>query len=208
MEKIALVVPVYKNFEGFAELMYSVDEVVLPCVQPNWRENVGVSAGWNSGLRYAKAEGCTHALVCNDDIVLEPLTIRKLIDGLNVGFDLISAINARDNKTDDRPRYPETPDFSCFMVNPQTFVDKFGEFDEEFTPAYFEDNDMAYRIKIGGGLYACRTDAGMFHKGSVTQNWGGYPVVTGQMFEKNKEYYKLKWGGMPGAERFLTPFGT
>ena len=45
-----------------------------------------------------------------------------------------------------------------------------------------------------------------FHKGSVTQNWEGNQVVTSPMFEKNREYYRLKWGGLPGEETLTSPY--
>lgn len=205
MVKVGLVVPVYKNFEGFAELMHSVDEHVLPIIIPNWKHNYGVSYGWNRGINQAVDSGCDYALICNDDIILEPGTISKLYNGLQHA-DLVTPVNTRDTQVTQDESYVEGPDFACFMIRPAEFKDKFGFFDECFTPAYFEDNDMAYRIKLSGGSSVARTDAGFFHKGSVTQNWGGQQVVTGPMFLSNQAYYVDKWGGQPGNERFERPF--
>jgi GT2 family glycosyltransferase len=208
MATIGLIVPIYKNFEGFAELMYSVDVPVLPIVINNWINNIGVSAGWNEGIKRSIDSGCDLALICNDDITLEPGTINKLADSIyDHHSDLITPVNTRDGQVTDQAQYHQSPDFACFMIRPGQFVQKFGWFDTNFFPAYFEDNDMAYRIKLAGGSYCNRTDAGMFHKGSVTQNWGGQQVVTGQMFRANETYYISKWGGRPGQEKFTTPFG-
>lgn len=209
MVTIGLIVPVYKNFEGFAQLMRSVDVSVLPIVIDNWRENIGVSAGWNVGIQEAIANRCDVALVCNDDIILHPGTITKLVAEVwNHRADLVTPINTRDGRVTEKPEHHPHPDFSCFMIEPEKFVYKFGHFDTNFSPAYFEDNDMAYRIKLLGGSYYCRTDAGFFHKGSVTQNWGGQQVVTGTMFRANEAYYISKWGGRPGQERWNTPYNN
>jgi GT2 family glycosyltransferase len=203
---VGLVVPVLVNFEGFTMLMHSVDEPVQPFVIPNWDKNIGVSGGWNDGIRRAIDAGCDHALVCNDDITLFPGTIAKLRESVQE-YDMVTAINTRDGGQTDEPQFPEGPDFSCFMIKPAEFVEKFGWFDEEFFPAYFEDNDMHYRIRVAGGVAVCRTDAKMHHAGSVTQNWGGSPKVTSRMFEDNRAYYASKWGGVPGNEKYTTPFG-
>lgn len=205
--RVGLIVPVYKNFEGFAELMHSVDEEILPIIIPNWKYNYGVSAGWNRGIVKAIENDLDHVLVCNDDIILEPGTLRKLHDAsLYTDCDLVTPVNIRDTPVSQDEDYTDEPDFSCFMIRPAEFKEKFGFFDEGFTPAYFEDNDMAYRIKLSGGKAVARTDAGIFHKGSVTQNWGGQQVVTGPMFLGNKAYYIEKWGGEPRQETFERPF--
>lgn len=207
-KNVGLIVPVYKNFPGFAELIASVDIPVTPLIIPNWNENIGVSAGWNRGLRWAINLGLDAAFICNDDVVFEPATMTKMLIGISEGYDLVSGFNTRDETYDhlEKVEYIDSPDYACFAVDPISFVNKFGWFDENFSPAYFEDNDMHYRIKLAGGTDKKRTDAPFFHKGSVTQNWGGGQVVTSPMFEKNREYYRTKWGGVPDEETFTIPF--
>jgi GT2 family glycosyltransferase len=201
---IALVVPVMKNFRGFTELMASIDEEVYPIIIPNWNDNIGVSRGWNAGLKRALKIGAEVTVISNDDVTVFAGTIEKLAD--NVGqFDLLSATNYRDCMEVSGPEFDGHPDFSLFAVNTAEFIEKFGFFDENFSPAYFEDNDMARRILVGGGQYARMIQAGMFHEGSVTQNMDG-PVVTSEMFEKNRAYYVKKWGGWPMSERYTHPF--
>lgn len=209
-KRVGLVVPVYKNFPGFAELMASVDYPVYPYIIDNWRDNRGVSGGWNEGISRSMGDMCEVTIVVNDDVVFAPGTIRKMVLGISEGYDLVTGFNTRDENYDhlEVPHYIESPDYACFAVDPMMFVYKFGFFDEKFKPAYFEDNDMDYRIKIAGGKARKRTDAPFFHKGSVTQNWEGGQVVTSPMFEKNREYYISKWGGGPGEETTTIPFET
>ena len=202
---IGLVVPVFKNFPGFAELIESVDEAVVPIIIPNWRDNLGVSKGWNAGMAIAISKGIETVIIVGDDVVFRPQTISKITTPLDKHL-LVTATNERDGGGEVDEVYVEAPDYSCFAIRPADFVNTVGWFDENFTPAYFEDNDMAYRVKLAGKTQMRRLDAPMFHKGSVTQNWGGTTYVTTPMFEKNRYYYESKWGGSPGAETFTSPF--
>lgn len=201
---IALVVPVYKNFAGFANLMANIDEEVFPIIIPNWSDNIGVSRGWNAGLSRALEVGADVTIISNDDAYPYQGTVRKLVDNID-RFDLISATNYRDVPESDEDSFDNHPDFSMFAVSTEQFVHKFGFFDENFSPAYFEDNDMARRILISGGSYGRMLNAGMHHVGSVTQNMDA-PVVTSEMFEENRRYYIQKWGGNPLQEKYSHPF--
>lgn len=205
--RVGLAVPVYKNFQGFAELMASVDMEIMPFVVDNWRDNRGVSKGWNIGIQRAIEQKCDTLFILNDDAVFMPGTMYKMMLGLSQGNDLVTGFNTRDENYDHlkSAKFIEAPDFSCFVIDPMRFVNRFGWFDENFSPAYFEDNDMHYRMRLAGGLAVKHTKAPFFHKGSVTQNWEGQQVVTGSMFEKNREYYRWKWGGLPGEETRTEP---
>jgi GT2 family glycosyltransferase len=208
MVKIGLVIPVLHNFKGLAELLKSVDRQVQPIIIPNWNHNLGVSVGWNLGIEQSIYYGCDVTIVANDDIVFDPNTIQKLRDAVRWDkYDLATVINTRDEQVRKYRAYDDHPDFSCFAIEPVSFTEKFGHFDEKFSPAYFEDNDMHYRLKLAGALVGRRLDAGAFHAGSVTQNWGGKQVVNGTMFNANRDYYVSKWGGTPGNELYTIPFG-
>jgi glycosyltransferase involved in cell wall biosynthesis len=98
MDRIAMVVPVLKNFEGFTRLMASVNTDVLPIVIPNYDDNIGVSASWNEGLRQAKEASVDYVLVVNDDIVLESMCVNTLYIAMRYHpeLDLLTAVNTRD----------------------------------------------------------------------------------------------------------------
>lgn len=205
--RLAVVVPVLHNFKGLTELMTSIDYDVYPIIIPNWIENKGVAASWNLGMKIAMAHSIGNVLVVNDDIVFEPGCVYKMMNAL-YGRIFTSALNTRDFTPAKSEQYDSEPDFACFMVHPAQFVKRVGWFDENFYPAYFEDNDMGYRMQLGGILdESRRLDAPMFHHGSVTQNWEGKQVVNGPQFEKNRLYYRTKWGGVPGEETYKTPHG-
>lgn len=122
--------------------------------------NAGVSFGWNQLIRIALEWGATKILICNNDIVFGPNTIDGLVESFRKIKDevpetvMVTAANKTKNPSNlssIKPvwNYHEHPDFSCFMIEPQT-VEKVGMFCEDYKPAFFEDNDMHWRILMMG----------------------------------------------------------
>lgn len=102
----------------------------------------------------------------------------------------------------------EHPCFSAFMIN-KTCYEKVGEFDEGFTPAYFEDNDYHYRINLAGMKAIVLPTSLFYHYGSRTQVEAfnhREQMMAHESFRLNQFYYKAKWGGLPGGENFTFPF--
>lgn len=85
-------------------------------------------------------------------------------------------------------------------------VQKAGWFDENFVPAYFEDNDYHYRCKLLGVSYH-QIQGNLTHHGSmVLKSSELYRMENGRTYPQNEGYYVAKWGGRPSEERFTTPF--
>lgn len=203
--KVAIGIPTLSNFKGLAELFASLwGEDYTPFVVSNWAENIGVSGAWNEILR--ATQSYDFVVICNDDIIWHRHSFQWLIDGWSNRPDdaiLVSGVNGSGSPFG----YYKSPDYSCFGINPQEYLNKVGWFDENFTPAYFEDNDSHYRIKLSGYEAYSYSAAGITHKGSQTQNADPKkPVVPPKMFENNRSYYKSKWGGSPGKESFKHPY--
>lgn len=219
--KVGVVMPCLREFALAMDALASVRTKYdwTPYIIPNWRLNWILSASWNWGIEQAIADGCTHICVINDDILFSPLTIDALVECMKRNPDaaLASAMTLRGQVGDplevlgitDWP-HPQTisehPDFSCFMITPQTY-EVIGRFDENFRPAYFEDNDYHYRIKLAGRRAISTNQAPYYHYGSRTQNGGPAPVVPPQQFEANRDYYARKWGGVPEHESYSNPYG-
>lgn len=186
-------------------------------------ENLGCSKSWNFGIRKGFWElGADYVMIVNNDILLHENTIDRLVERFQKGDEdlvMATALNIRgecnfpeeiflkNDKEKEVVPESEAPDFSCFMVN-RKLLEEVGEFDEGFSPAYFEDNDMHYRIKLAGLRAICYPPAIYYHYGSGTQNDARYPMglVEGYKFERNRMYFVNKWGGPPGQEIFRTPF--
>jgi GT2 family glycosyltransferase len=198
---VALIVPVMTNFHGFTKLMHSIDFPVLPLIQNNWDSNLGVAVAWNNGLRAAVQKGCEYAIISNDDVVLFRNAVPSLCRYVDDQRIVASA------KSIMGEAHPRGINYWCFAVRPAEFIDKVGFFDENFTPAYFEDDDMAYRIKLAGHE-SYNTSVEAYHAVSGTQHHRGLddPVVKWDDLQKNVAYYREKWGGDPGSEVFTHPY--
>lgn len=201
---ILMVVPIMYNFKGYAELMQSVDVSVIPYVYNNWDTNDGVTAPWNFGVAKAEEIGVDYVFIVNDDTVFAPGTMKKMMDAIDKGYDLVTPRNTRDEQVTEKEGYATNPDFASFAITLKT-IEKFGYFDENIH-SYYNDNDYHHRIVAGGGCAVSRTDAGFYHHGSVTQNWGGGMVVTSPHFEEMRAYFISKWGSDKDGEKWLTPF--
>jgi hypothetical protein len=117
---------------------------------------------------------------------------------------LISMVSAMEKeKVEEAPH----PNFSAFMLG-RAASEVIGEFDELFFPAYFEDNDFHYRMKLLELEAVVFPPAMFYHYGSRTQNEADAsgPIVPGPMFEANRDKYSAKWGGAPREEKFEHPY--
>lgn len=165
----------------------------------NAPENLGVAGGWNALLHHVMQQDPeAWALVVNDDIELLPDTIENFgkvhtTDPIAVG-DGIHAVNA----------------FSMYFTNPRKLFNTVGPFDQTIWPAYYEDGDMHWRMKLQGyDLYRVPNCG-------ATHNEGGSATIKSyneeerrrhdHQFNRNTQYYLLKWGGMPGTEQYIVPF--
>ena len=202
---LALIVPVLSRFDLFAELMESVDYPVLPIVIDNWNHNRGVAAAWNLGMNKALDMGCRYAIIANDDSRFAPNAIMKNVLAMKeTGGVLVSFCQNGDGLSNE---LPEGADFFNFMIDIPQLIDKCGYFDENFMPAYFEDNDMHRRIILSDAKSYVNMGAVAYHRGSATQNSDPYnPVCHPTQFNVNKQYFILKWGGMPGQEVYTHPY--
>jgi GT2 family glycosyltransferase len=188
-------------------------------------ERWGFQKSVNYGINDAFERDFDLAFVVNNDIVLHPEAIWRIaqcfekgdvamVTCLDVSGEMqekhiapgdISLLLSQDKE--DVPESPH-PSFSAFAINKECW-ETIGEFDELFAPAYFEDNDFHYRMKLAGLTGIVHPPAMFYHYGSRTTNEAGENgvlVVSGGMFENNRAAYVRKWGGVPGQERFKTPY--
>lgn len=153
-------------------------------------ENIGVAASWNFLAEKAFADGYLRVLVLNDDIELEK-------DEKEIHFGL--------NKYSDTDLIVQDGTWCSFML-PKVVYDLIGPFDEEFFPAYFEDNDYEYRVKMNK-YTDLKVDSLLnptLYRNSMTIK---KDKTLNKEFLKNRSRYITKWGGEPSKETFNTAFG-
>lgn len=203
---VALIAPVLNRFDLFTDMMVSVDMEVRPYIMDSYRHGYSCSRAWNEGMERAVKDGYRYAFITNDDVVFHPGSMQAMYDAIVETQGVMVSANQNSAFQLEDPLL-EGADFFCFIVDIPQLVSHCGVFDENFRPAYFEDNDMHYRIKLANRKAYINPKAPVRHIGSATQNADPHnPVTPPHQFEENRRYYIEKWGGQPGAETFENPF--
>ena len=150
--------------------------------------NMGVASSWNWFLKNVPV---TAMVIANDDIEIFEETFQQLYASLK--------------QYSNAPLISVNDSWSLFILRKKALYQP-GLFDENFWPAYFEDNDYDYRIKLSG-LPRGNIQGKLIHHVSTALKT--YTEKEKQQHDKrfrdNQRYYASKWGGMPGKERFKKP---
>lgn len=181
-------------------------------------KNKGVAGSWNQGIEFAiRKFNSRYFFIPNNDILLHSDAIDTLIEAIEAPKTFLAAATDISGqvshpeevlkaKPPEKREITEAPDFSCFLIKRET-LEKIGYFDEKFFPAYFEDNDYHYRIRLEGGKASKTNQALYFHFGSRTIKGGGMiRAISNTGYVINRDYYIQKWGGLPGEEKFKRPY--
>lgn len=155
--------------------------------------NLGVAASWNLILRIAFDNGHEHAFIGSNDTFLQPGS-------------LLAALKAAEREPD--VGLWRLHAFNFFLMHRRT-IERVGWFDENFYPAYKEDQDYSYRCALAGIRCADVPGADAEHAGSATINSDPHYAARNEdtHFNWNQNHYLMKWGGDAGAERFTAPYG-
>jgi len=148
-------------------------------------QNLGVAASWNLIIKMHPTE--RYWVIINADLKLGPRAFDIFEQGMKVHemmhFRGMHALAVRSSA-----------------------IQKVGWFDENFHPAYFEDNDWTYRAKLLG-VHIEQVDGDFEHENSSTiRRSDAYRAENARTFPLNERYYERKWGGSVGHEVYTTPF--
>ncbi len=197
--------------------LHSTFSVVLHNEQNN------LARAWNRGIQEALRRGAEAVVVANTDILFHPYCLDNLYECMRQESDAVvwCAVPWRNPRTFSRaellPVCKPGVSWSCFMVSARLGAEV-GEFDEGFAPAYREDSDMEYRIRLRGlqtvsccaavyldtgrgtikGLYECERDD-IASSARLLQDLR-------HSITRNDERYLQKWGGLGKSERYQEPF--
>lgn len=170
-----------------------------------YAENRGLSRTWNDGLLDAYDDGADLVVIANDDVVFSPGDLDRLAAKAASHPDryIVSCAGHHERLG----RRLASHGYACFALNPIA-LEVIGCFDENFTPAYCEDQDYARRAGLAGLSEENCADTDVVHTGSsaivASEDLRRRNAVTQAL---NMGYYARKWGGPAGDERFVTPFG-
>lgn len=150
--------------------------------------NLGVSASWNMLIDYADKINATHVLVLNDDIYLGRTEHEvKMIIKNNPSADFINSFQNW-----------------CSFILKIDMWKKAGKFDEEFYPAYFEDNSFDYKMTLVNAEKSWTSFLDpIVYRNSMTI---AKDPSLNQRFAQNRQLYIDMWGGIPTEEKYKTKF--
>lgn len=149
--------------------------------------NLGVAASWNLIARMSFERGFDAVIIMNDDIYWGQK--QDFVDGY------------METHPDDSFSAP--PAGWHTFVLPRKVFEKVGPLDENFYPAYYEDNDYHRRLALAGVPYIRSTflNSEIYRRSqTIAKDMG---VIR---FSNNEDYYVRKWGGGPHQETFTKPF--
>lgn len=151
-------------------------------------QNIGVAASWNAILEKA---GDEPVVISNDDVELDRRTLEDLMDAYEVRLDelLISDAGA------------DAGGWCLFIQSPE-LMKTVGPYDESFSPAYYEDSDYRWRMKLVG-IEPALVEASFKH--AVRGSWS---EESRKHIRRSLEQFERKWGGDPRDEAslFKEPF--
>ena len=185
----------------------------------NATEKRCVSASWNLGIRTAfEIHHSKYAVLANDDILFHPDCLDAMVATAEQGHHFVNCALLKNN-LDLASKFTQGG-FSLFLIDTHAF-EKVGEFDERFTPAYYEDNDYYYRMKLAGIAEQLAPGAGFYHHIFKVSDSGpkslGWTTTAenqelreahGETMRRNLAYYESKWGGPPGKEQWTKAFNS
>jgi GT2 family glycosyltransferase len=177
----------------------------------HYRENAGVSHGWNLGLSilFDKAGSlrCNHVLVVNNDTILPPWFYFELL-GYDVPFVTGVSVDSMDAIKDTAPELPlqPAPDFSAFVIRRDCW-EKIGPFDEGMK---FYAQDADYHIRAcHEGMPLMKANVPFYHERSSTLRLA--PEKERQEIEqqanRDREYFYKKWGFTVGSPEHYAAVG-
>lgn len=179
------------------------DERIAPLPWDNSEQNLGVARPWRRAAEMVLDGHGDWLIVWSTAIVHSEHGLSRFADALErpVGY----------------PDHPDLPQLvsgvGCgwhWTAIHREVLRIVGLFDDQAFFAYYEDTDWLYRHQLAGlgNLYTSghvqvevdprvnRGDAHSLKRGDVTISMGEASLA-----------YRRKWGGNPGSERYLTPYG-
>jgi GT2 family glycosyltransferase len=153
--------------------------------------NIGVAASWNSIIRTGFERGYDRVFIGSNDTFLHAGALATAIDTTKESSTRLWHLHA----------------WNFFLLHRSAVADV-GWFDENFYPAYMEDSDYAYRCRLAGVGRAEVDAPAADHAGSATIRSDPKYALRCRYTHWwwNATYYRLKWGGPQGYEKFHSPF--
>lgn len=155
-------------------------------VHQKFLKNEGIAHAWNSGVRMSVGE--VFCFLNNDVFVQSGWDIPLFGAALTRPQIVFPFTDYRDGNV---PRAPEgNVSGWCFMLSRNTF-DRIGKFDEDFSPAFYEDTDYFHRAWKDNLPLVVVPESIVSHTRRTT---AGYLPNVHEIFTQNRLKYAAKYG--------------
>ena len=155
-------------------------------------KNLGCGPSWNHMMRTSQGAW----LITGNDIQFSPGDVGRIKEALSKNPDasIVCAMG-----------------YAVYCMT-ELGVRTVGMFDENFYPAYYEDNDHFRRVALSTAKAVGVDNFKAIH--GEAPNWGSCTVNSDPTLQRKnsvtftnlREYFVKKWGGEPGKETFGTPY--
>jgi GT2 family glycosyltransferase len=199
---------------------YSVESEIKHVINPSGHihdvihirhPNAGVAGSWNEVIKLFPAP---FWMLVNNDIQFAPGDLSFMAERAQYHSEPHEFSNA---PTDPPSGIVYGNHGASWFVVTAYGIKQVGLFDENLYPAYLEDCDWSYRadrldvrrITVAGlkSIHGTATDGADQTKGSCTIHSDERLAKANQRTHgRNFEYYREKWDGINGEEKFKTPF--
>ena len=178
------------------------------------RENLGFPRANNIGIE--AAEDCEYVVLLNDDVVVTPGWLGKLVHYLDkpdielvgpttnwagnearieVGYDDLQGMEEfaeRHMRQHDGEHFDIGVLAMYCVAMRRSLLDRIGLLDERFGIGMFEDDDFSRRVREAGGRVVCAEDLFIHHWGRSSFAAMDEAVYK-QLFEDNRRQFEAKW---------------
>ncbi len=189
-------------------------------------KNLGYAGALNVGIRYALEKNADFVFALNNDTVIPPGCIKKLIERMadrqDIGIltpkvlyhsrpDVLFSLGAKSYRwlpvpieyglrKRDSQRFDGLMEFDyvtgCAMLIRTSLFEKIGLFDESYF-MYYEDDDFCRRTRDAGFRIACDGSVKIYHKASLSSKKHGDPIIFHRARNKIVFYRRFPHGPFP-----------
>lgn len=168
---------------------------------------------WNVALAALWKAGWNRAIVCNNDIVVQPMTAR-ILDAMQMPFVSCISVGTPEQLEPRSEAQIEAlrmgarphPDYSCWMIR-KSVTDRGIWFNEECWPAYVEDT-FHHKAMHDAGIPAMCIDLPYLHHSSSTLKSASVreQAIIRRGADENRKRFRDKYGCVPGEPAYEALF--
>lgn len=152
--------------------------------------NLGVARSWNIGANKVIAQNLDYLVIVSASMLFGPKLHCTWLSEMHAhwGKNIIESMGNS---------------WHLIAIH-RTVFEKVGLFDANFYPAYFEDIDFGYRMRVSG----LDTNWPCIWNNCMSQGAAMHAKEVSVPARPLLDYYKEKWGGDKGEEKFVLPYGN